>query len=84
MRASTTREDQEETDLPVWVPSYETCIDVRRQVERVREVLHRLTASQRTAIELAFFEGLTQEEIAERLTTPLGTVKLWIQSGILK
>jgi DNA-directed RNA polymerase specialized sigma24 family protein len=53
------REDQDETALPVWVPSYEINIDVHRQMESVREVLRRLSARQRTAIELAFFEGLT-------------------------
>jgi RNA polymerase sigma-70 factor (ECF subfamily) len=78
------REDQDETALPVWVPCYETSIDIHRQMESVREVLRRLSAGQRTAIELAFFEGLTQEEIAERLATPLGAVKSWIRSGILK
>jgi RNA polymerase sigma-70 factor (ECF subfamily) len=78
------REDQEETDLSAWLPSYETSIDVHRQMESVRAVLHRLGAGQRTAIELAFFEGLTHEEIAQRLTTPLGTVKSWIRSGLLR
>lgn len=78
------REDQDETAFPVWVPSYETSTDVHRQVESVREALHQLTAGQRTAIELAFFEGLTQEEIAKRLAAPLGTVKSWIRSGLLQ
>lgn len=45
----------------------------RRQ--RVRRELDSLPAEQREVLELAFFEGWTQSEIAERTGTPLGTVK---------
>jgi RNA polymerase sigma factor (sigma-70 family) len=43
-----------------------------------------LPADQQRALELAFFAGLTQEEIAARLRTPLGTVKARIRRGLLK
>lgn len=42
---------------------------------RVRRELDSLPGEQRDVLELAFFEGLTQSEIAERTGTPLGTVK---------
>ena len=49
----------------------------------VRTALDLLPAEQRRAIELAFFRGLTQEEIAAQLDLPLGTVKSRIRRAML-
>lgn len=48
---------------------------IRERRERVRAALADLPAEQREVLELAFFSGLSQTEIAERTATPLGTVK---------
>jgi RNA polymerase sigma-70 factor (ECF subfamily) len=50
----------------------------------VRQAVENLPAEQRTAIELAFFGGLTQDEISQNLQQPLGTIKARIRRGMLK
>jgi RNA polymerase sigma-70 factor (ECF subfamily) len=55
----------------------------REERERVRAALAQLGEGQREAIDLAFFAGLSQTEISERLGAPLGTVKARIRRGLL-
>jgi RNA polymerase sigma-70 factor (ECF subfamily) len=80
------REEQAEELPPVVTapPQYEKELDERRSVERVRALMGGLLPQQRSAIELAYFEGLSHSEIADRLKEPLGTVKSWIRNGLLR
>jgi len=54
------------------------------QREIVARALATLPEEQRHTLNLAYFEGLTQSEIAQKLGTPLGTVKTRMRSGMIK
>ncbi len=50
----------------------------------VREALQQIPDEQRNCLELAYFSGLSQREIAEQTNTPLGTIKTRMRSGMEK
>ena len=54
------------------------------EASAVRAAVAVLPDEQRRALELAFFSGLTQQQIAEQLAEPLGTIKARIRRGLLK
>lgn len=56
----------------------------RQLHERVTAALSTLTPQQREALELGYFGGLSQSEIAERMGAPLGTVKSWMRQGLMR
>jgi len=59
-------------------------VSQHEQRAMVRAALEKIPCEQRQAIDLAFFSGLTQMQIAEKLGEPLGTVKARIRRGLLK
>lgn len=75
-------------DVPLAMGDWRTdpggAVDHAERRRRVREALELLSAPQRQAIELAYFEGLSQSEIAERLQEPLGTIKTRVRLGMQK
>jgi RNA polymerase sigma factor (sigma-70 family) len=63
----------EATDEEAWL---------RAQRQVVQEALGKLPADQREALELAYYGGFTQSELAERLGQPLGTIKSRMFTGL--
>ncbi len=59
----------------------ETALSLDR-ARRLKEAFEKLTPNQKTVIELAYFEGLSQTEMAERMQQPLGTVKTWVRGAL--
>ena len=58
--------------------------DRGRTVERVRAVLKEMPAPQRSALEMAYFEGYSHSEISEKTGEPLGTIKTRIRTGLMQ
>ena len=50
---------------------------------RVRAALDELSGDERRVLEMSYYKGLTQAEIAEDLGIPLGTVKSWCRRGLM-
>jgi RNA polymerase sigma-70 factor (ECF subfamily) len=56
---------------------------LNQRSEQVKVALSQLPPNQYQILELAYFEGLSQSEIAKKLNIPLGTVKTWSRQGLL-
>jgi RNA polymerase sigma-70 factor (ECF subfamily) len=77
------REHHTATPVPVATPTPVERISQAECGNRVRQALAGLAPNERRALEMAYFQGLTQAEIAEELETPIGTVKSWCRRGLL-
>jgi RNA polymerase sigma-70 factor (ECF subfamily) len=74
--------DIERTETPGLFSDLETEILSNDRIQHIRNAFDKLNPNQRMVIELAYFEGLSQSEMADRLKQPLGTVKTWVRSAL--
>lgn len=82
--SSATREERYARSDPDPQPPDAVWEETRQHWEagRVRSALGQLSAAQREALSLAYFEGLSQTQIADRLNVPVGTVKTRMRDGL--
>jgi RNA polymerase sigma factor (sigma-70 family) len=59
-------------------------VELAQQHQRLAGCLEELEPRHSTAIRAAFLDGATYEELATRMSVPLGTMKSWIRRGLLK
>jgi len=64
-------------------PDLASQADRGRAMEKVRAVLKDMPQAQRSSLEMAYFEGYSHSEIAEKTGEPLGTVKTRIRNGLM-
>ncbi len=87
-RAQSRPQSDESVDDLAWLADTgdgpDTQVANADEAVRVHRCLEVLDGKQRDAVLLAFFNDLSHDQVAERLGSPLGTVKSWIRRGLLR
>jgi RNA polymerase sigma-70 factor (ECF subfamily) len=89
LRSSTSRTSVQEAfvmleDHVLSFANAEETIITEENARLVAKALQSLSSNQRQVIELAYYRGLSQSQIAQELNQPLGTVKSWIRTALLQ
>lgn len=82
IKKNETEQSPEALDLASVNPGPEHWAESNLEKISLQDCLDSLTDEQRNAIQLAYFEGHTHAELAERLNSALGTVKSWVRRGL--
>ncbi|MDO8411407.1 MAG: sigma-70 family RNA polymerase sigma factor [Phenylobacterium sp.] len=77
-------EQIDEMEIADGAPSATALLESAERAGALQRCLSELDERTEKAIRTAFFEGVTYEALAQRLDTPLGTVKSWIRRGLMK
>lgn len=70
------------TEMPSVFVDLEANLMNSDRARQLKAAFEKLNEKQRLVIELAYFEGLSQTEMAERMKQPLGTVKTWVRTAL--
>lgn len=71
-----------ESDHPALYNEIESDLLTSDKTRRVRAAMEKLSPNYRQVMELAYFEGLSQTEMAAKLGQPLGTIKTWVRTAL--
>ena len=71
-----------ETHHPALYNEIESELVASDKARRVRAAMDKLAPNYREVMELAYFEGMSQSEMAEKLGQPLGTIKTWVRAAL--
>lgn len=88
LRSADGRMAQKATEFELSLEHPTAFIDLEKGIitsdraRRLRDAFTKLSPNQRVVIEMAYFEGLSQSEMAERMKQPLGTVKTWVRTAL--
>ncbi len=74
--------DLEALERPKFFTNIETEYYNVDRIRAIRVALEKLSERQRQVLEMAYFEGLSQTEMAAKLEQPLGTVKTWVRGAL--
>ncbi|MFN7933760.1 MAG: sigma-70 family RNA polymerase sigma factor [Bryobacteraceae bacterium] len=88
LRSAANRMSGKSTDIDAPIEHPEAFINLERDIINsdharvLRLAMSKLSDKQREVIELAYYEGLSQSEMAERMNQPLGSVKSWVRTAL--
>ena len=81
-RRSSDSRSLEQTEDTRLFADLERSVAISGKTGSLRSALGKLSANQRMVIDMAYFEGYSQTEMAAKLGQPLGTVKTWVRSAL--
>src|SRR5216684_2376218 len=81
-RQNQTPLELERIEQPSLFANFESQILNLDRVKILRAAFVKLSPNQRLVLELAYYEGLSQSEMADRMKQPLGTVKTWVRTAL--
>jgi len=71
-------------ESPLLLSTIESNLINSDRAKHLKKAFEKLNENQKLVIELAYYEGLSQSEMADRIKQPLGTVKTWVRTALMR